>query len=207
MQRTKHLSLWGLTLTLIFVFWSVTLLLTPAHTIQTVFQTEAAGCLQVCSDKIEGPLQKANDWFSKLKGTVRFSLQATPLAPAGLSDIDANVRNTLWRFLSERLHAAQNLLALLLLRMALFENTLLLLLLFEGAVIVDALTLRTIAHHTFETSRPAVSFLSAKSFFAAVGIGFALMFVPVVHAAFAGLLILTVGSLGLHFWVRYFHRL
>ena len=127
--------------------------------------------------------------------------------PTTFAPIEAEIRNGVQTTVFNRLHAVQELICLVSLRLEVFKCAFGLIALLVVATVIDAASLRSIAHHTFDASRPAVSFTSALGFLGALTLGAALVLMPFTGAAAAGLSVIAIGCTGLHTWVRYFHKL
>lgn len=192
---------------LIIALWLAVFCFASGSTVQAVFEHESTACEASCRAHIAPKLRLIDGSFDELRNTIYREIVSLPAADESLSELDAAVRNGLWQTALNRLAAIQGLLRLVCLRLEVFKYTFGLILLLAVATVIDALSLRAIAHHTFETSRPAVSFTSALGFFGALIVGSALVLMPFAGAAVAGLTVIAVGCVGLHAWVRYFHRL
>ena len=191
---------------LIIALWLAVFCFASGSTVQAVFEHESAACEASCRAHIAPKLRLIDGSFDELRNTIYREIVSLP-ADESLSELDAAVRNGLWQTALNRLAAIQGLLRLVCLRLEVFKYTFGLILLLAVATVIDALSLRAIAHHTFETSRPAVSFTSAIGFLGALIMGSALVLMPFAGAAVVGLSVIAVGCVGLHAWVRYFHRL
>lgn len=209
MTNRPRLPLFSRLLALVLLCWSAGLAVVPNAALEAVILTESRDCSTACRASLADNYRGLDVFFAGLDRTLAArQLEAeVEMDAGGLAAAAGKVRGWIYQILSQRLAAANNLLRLMLLRLALLSRLLFLTLLLAAAVAVDAAILRTLAHRGFESSRPAVSFTAALGFFAAVIAGFLLSLLPVAGAAAAGLALTALGCIGLHAWVRYFHRL
>lgn len=206
MTTSPLTSLIAKSLLLLAVLLTLVLLASPPAQIEAVLRAETQACPAQC--------RAAVPTLQALGG--RFQAWRTDLAAALSSDTgfsedyaawQARARRGMWSIASERLACLEGLVRLLVIRLYALASSLAILLVFIAAVVLDAAVARRIAHQDFEAARPAVSFVSALGVVACIGLGAALMTVPVAGAGTAGFVVLSVGALGLHGWVRYFHML
>lgn len=177
---------------LIIALWLAVFCFASGSTVQAVFEHESAACEASCRAYVAPKLRLIDGSFDELRNTIYREIVSLPAADESLSELDAALRNGLWQTALNRLAAIQGLLRLVCLRLEVFKYTFGLILLLAVATVIDALSLRAIAHHTFETSRPAVSFTSAIGFLGALIAGSALVLMPFAGAAVAGLTVIAV---------------
>lgn len=192
---------------LALLLWIGLFLFADGRQVQAVVDFESRGCSQACQAAIEAPMRDTDRAFDEWTAGIRSELAGAAPVSGSVRHFDAALRNGLWRFSVERLYAARALVRLCILRIEMLAASLGLLVLFIVAVAVDAAVMRRIAHETFETSRPAVSLTSGMGFLAALACGSALSVMPFAGAGLLGLTVMAAGCVGLHAWVRYFHRL
>lgn len=192
---------------LALLLWIGIFLFADGRQVQAVVDFESRGCSQSCRAAIETPMRDTDRAFDEWTAGIRSELAGAAPVSGSVRHFDAALRNGLWRFSVERLYAARALVRLCILRIEMLAASLGLLVLFIVAVAADAAVMRRIAHETFETSRPAVSLTSGMGFLAALAFGSALSLMPFAGAGLLGLTVMAAGCVGLHAWVRYFHRL
>lgn len=184
-------------------------LLTPASSVRGVFLNEIAACAAACRSASERDIALVRARFAGFAQRAAL-LEASPrlevLAEASAADPLAGLGRKLRQALHERLLTAQALAELAVMRWHRLKFVLLLLAFWTFAVVVDAFAQRAIAHQNFEAPRPAVSFAGALFFAGLLAAGASLACAPISGAAGAGIFCATFGTLGLHAWVRYFHR-
>ena len=192
---------------LILGLWLAVFCFASGSSVKSVFEKESVACQSHCRDRLEERMLSINDWFNRLRGEIHLVLVAIPSADESFAPIETQLRNSVQATVFNRLHAAQELICLVSLRLEVFKYVFGLIALLAACTVIDAATLRSIAHHTFDASRPAVSFTSALGFLGALTLGAALVLMPFTGAAAAGLSVIAIGCTGLHTWVRYFHKL
>ena len=192
---------------LIFVLWLAVFCFASGSSVESVFEKESVACQAHCRAQLENRLQSINGWFDALRRKVHSAIVSIPTTDETFAPIEAEIRNGVQTTVFNRLHAVQELIHLVSLRLEVFKCVFGLITLLAIATVIDAASLRSIAHHTFDASRPAVSFTSALGFLGALTLGAALVLLPFTGATAAGLSVIAIGCTGLHTWVRYFHKL
>ena len=192
---------------LTFVLWLAVFCFASGSSVESVFEKESVACQAHCRAQLENRLKSINGWFDALRRKVHSAIVSIPTTDETFALIEAEIRNGVQTTVFNRLHAVQELICLVGLRLEVFKCVFGLIALLAVATVIDAASLRSIAHHTFNASRPAVSFTSALGFLGALTLGAALVLMPFTGAAVAGLSVIAVGCMGLHTWIRYFHKL
>lgn len=192
---------------LTFVLWLAVFCFASGSSVESVFEKESVACQAHCRAQLENRLQSINGWFDALRRKVHSAIVSIPTTDETFAPIEAEIRNGVQTTVFNRLHAVQELIRLVSLRLEVFKCVFGLIALLAVATVIDAASLRSIAHHTFDASRPAVSFTSALGFLGALTLGAALVLMPFTGAAAAGLSVIAIGCTGLHTWGRYFHKL
>lgn len=182
------------------------MLLSPEAVVKQVLVFEVSKYQSHCP-KADVCLANIGNWFMQQRlALARLQSFDNELSQTP-EETQEQIRTCISSFLDNRLAAASLLTSLFCVRITAYAFSLLLILLFLAAASIDAVCERRIAHQTFKTSRPAVSLLSAASFFTAFCLGLVLLIVPVTGAATAGTTVLAASALGLYCWIRYFHIL
>lgn len=160
---------------LIFVLWLAVFCFASGSSVESVFEKESVACQAHCRAQLENRLQSINGWFDALRRKVHSAIVSIPTTDETFAPIEAEIRNGVQTTVFNRLHAVQELIHLVSLRLEVFKCVFGLITLLAIATVIDAASLRSIAHHTFDASRPAVSFTSALGFLGALTLGAALV--------------------------------
>ena len=192
-------------MTLALVLTAVLFFSPPEH-IRGVLAEELASCPQNCRGAA-APAAVVHAFFEKRRRTLANALCEEPVPSDPLGRAERHAQAAFAGFVQQRLKAAEGLVVLFCVRLRMLAACFALLGLFLTSTLVDAALCRRIAHQSFEASRPAVSFLSAAGFFTAVCLSAGLFVLPISGAGLACAWVLACSALGLHGWVRYFHRL
>lgn len=188
------------------IFISLVVLFSPPAIVHNTLVSEILDCPHRCQDartQIDG----LHNWFESLRLELARASAADSPMPETLAETEMSMRLRAGAFVDNRLAAVEGLAALFCVRLSMFADSLWLLILLTVSTIIDALCQRRIAHQGFETSRPAVSFLSAAGFLTILCAGAALLTLPLPGAGIFGIVVLALSTFGLHCWIRYFHIL
>lgn len=193
-------------LLMLAIFLSLVALFSPPDVVRDTLESEILDCPHRC----QAAHPQIDDLHREFDGLrlelARASATESPM-PETLAETEMSLRLQAGAFINNRLAAVEALAALFCVRLAMLADSLRLLVLLTASTVIDALCLRRIAHQSFETSRPAVSFLSAVGFLTGLCAGAALLTVPITGAGILGIVVLSLSTLGLHCWIRYFHIL
>lgn len=106
---------------LTFVLWLAVFCFASGSSVESVFEKESVACQAHCRAQLENRLQSINGWFDALRRKVHSAIVSIPTTDETFALIEAEIRNGVQTTVFNRLHAVQELICLVSLRLEVFK--------------------------------------------------------------------------------------